>query len=220
MMRLSINLPAKRRLDINLIKSRSGLDEKPLLPDLGKVRRLRNGNKISRVFRHFFEHKKIKRLFGVNIVAVAFASSLSPTTFRADSVPEIVLSPQQAVLTTEKGLRYPLDSIRITQGYKIYHPGIDFDGDVGDAVYPIMEGVVSDIQHSRYAYGNAVLLDHGNYITSLYAHLSAIYVDVGQVVTSADLVGAVGSTGYSTGDHLHLEVRENGYQVNPLIYLP
>lgn len=220
MIRLSINLPTKRRLDINLVKSRGGLDDKPFLPDLGKIRRLRTGNKLSRFFRHFFEHKKIKKLFGLNIVAIAFAGSVYPNTVQPVDIPQINTVPSQTVLTTEKGLRYPLDVVKVTQGYKIHHPGIDFDGSRGDPVYPIMEGVIADIQYSRYAYGNAVLVNHGNYLTSLYAHLSEININIGQTVTTGDIIGEVGSTGYSTGDHLHLEVRENGYQVNPFIYLP
>ena len=70
-----------------------------------------------------------------------------------------------------------------------------------------------------YGYGNRVVVDHGNGYTSLYAHLSNIYVSVGQTVSRGQLIGQMGSTGRSTGIHLHLEIHYKGAALNPLVIL-
>ena len=124
------------------------------------------------------------------------------------------------VFTTERSVRYPVESVQITQGYKIYHPGLDFEGETGDSVYPVMLGVVEDISHSRLGYGNALIINHGGEITSLYAHLSKIEVEIDQNISTDTIIGEVGSSGTSSGDHLHLEIRENGKPINPYSILP
>jgi murein DD-endopeptidase MepM/ murein hydrolase activator NlpD len=69
------------------------------------------------------------------------------------------------------------------------------------------------------AYGLVVIVDHGNAVATLYAHLSQTYVRTGENVSTLESVGAVGSTGWSTGPHLHFEVRVNGQHQNPMIWL-
>ena len=68
-------------------------------------------------------------------------------------------------------------------------------------------------------YGNLVVISHGNNIETYYGHCSKIYVKKGQTVSSGDVIAAVGSTGRSTGNHLHLEKRKNGNQINPQKYV-
>jgi murein DD-endopeptidase MepM/ murein hydrolase activator NlpD len=83
-----------------------------------------------------------------------------------------------------------------------------------------MAGYVAGVSYSGYGYGNTVLVDHGDNITSLYAHLSKILVFSGQEVGLDTIIGQIGASGRAYGDHLHLEIRDNGYPVNPHILLP
>jgi murein DD-endopeptidase MepM/ murein hydrolase activator NlpD len=98
------------------------------------------------------------------------------------------------------------------------HTGIDFDGSTGD---PVLAAGSGTVVHAGWApsgyegYGRMVLIDHGNGVQTLYAHLSRLQVSVGQVVHPGDGIGAIGTTGNVTGSHLHFEVRVGGRPVNP-----
>ena len=81
-------------------------------------------------------------------------------------------------------------------------------------------GTVLLARYGHASYGNYVVVGHGGGVTTLYAHCSALNVTVGQAVSAGDVVAFVGSTGDSTGDHLHLEVNDNGTLKNPREYLP
>lgn len=100
-------------------------------------------------------------------------------------------------------------------GEKDYHPGLDISADRGDPVYATADGTVT---HAASAgnYGNLVIVEHGYGIQTRYGHLSAFKVTHGQAVKRGDLLGLVGSTGRTTGPHLHYEVRANGRILNPL----
>jgi len=98
------------------------------------------------------------------------------------------------------------------------HTGLDLATSLGTPVYPIANGVVT-FAGWQGSYGNLVIVDHGDGIQSWYAHCSEIYVGVGTEVTTETNISAVGSTGNSTGPHLHLEIRINGTAVNPQNYL-
>ena len=99
-----------------------------------------------------------------------------------------------------------------------FHSGIDIQAKTGEAVYSAEGGTV--ISASFFSgYGNQVTIDHGDGLSTMYAHLSKISVSVGQVVGRQELVGLSGSTGRTTGPHLHFEVRINGSPVNPVNYL-
>jgi murein DD-endopeptidase MepM/ murein hydrolase activator NlpD len=98
------------------------------------------------------------------------------------------------------------------------HNGIDFSAPTGSAVKASDGGTVV-VAGSRGGYGLTVIVDHGNTLATLYGHLSRIAVADGAKVARGQVIGAVGSTGYSTGPHLHFEVRVNGNPVDPLRYL-
>jgi len=99
-----------------------------------------------------------------------------------------------------------------------FHPGIDFKGNRGDAVKCTASGKVVFAGWAG-GYGKCVRIQHINNLETLYGHLSKIEVKVGQQVTVGDNIGKVGSTGHSTGAHLHYEVRKNGKPVNPVNFL-
>jgi murein DD-endopeptidase MepM/ murein hydrolase activator NlpD len=101
---------------------------------------------------------------------------------------------------------------------RAHHQGIDIDANSGDPVTAAAEGVVS-FSGVRGGYGNVVEIDHGNGYKTLYAHNSANLVKAGDVVRAGQRIAKVGSTGRSTGSHLHFEVQLNGRQVNPRQYL-
>ncbi len=103
------------------------------------------------------------------------------------------------------------------------HAGIDINGDTGDPVWAAAAGVVvtAGAAPSGYSgYGTMVLIDHGFGMSTLYAHLSKVDVRPGDPVQSGARVGSVGSTGNSTGSHLHFEVRISGATVEPRDHLP
>ncbi len=108
----------------------------------------------------------------------------------------------------------------LTQYFSWYHPGIDVANRVAPGIAASDGGtvVVAGWPDSS-GYGNKVIIDHGNGYTSLYAHMSNIYVSAGQVVSRGQLIGQMGSTGRSTGTHLHLEIRFKGIALNPLSIL-
>jgi LysM repeat protein len=104
--------------------------------------------------------------------------------------------------------------------YSDIHRGIDIAGNTGEAVYATDAGVIVYAGWNDYGYGNMVMVDHGNGFQSLYAHLSAFNVACGQSVGQGDVIGAVGSTGNSSGSHLHFEIRSLSSFVNPHDMLP
>lgn len=108
----------------------------------------------------------------------------------------------------------------ISQYFSWYHPGIDISNLSGGPVHASDSGtVVVAGWPDSYGYGNRVEIDHGNGYRTLYAHMSEIYVSPGQTVSKGDVLGTMGSTGRSTGVHLHIEIRQNGTALNPLSIL-
>lgn len=98
------------------------------------------------------------------------------------------------------------------------HTGLDIAAPSGTNILAVADGTVKFCQYNG-SYGNLVKIDHGNGLETWYAHTSKMYVKVGQTVKAGETIAAVGSTGNSTGAHLHLEIRINGEHVNPQNYL-
>jgi len=99
------------------------------------------------------------------------------------------------------------------------HSAIDIGGQIGNAIYAVDNGVVVYAGWSDYGYGYLIVVDHGTGWQSAYAHLSAVGVSCGQSVFQGTMIGGLGSTGNSSGPHLHFELIFNGTKVNPLNYL-
>ncbi len=107
----------------------------------------------------------------------------------------------------------------ITQRYYWYHPGIDVANRAAPAIVAADSGKVVSAGWDNTGYGNKVIIDHGNGYQTLYGHLQRINVVAGQTVNRGASIGQMGSTGRSTGIHLHFEIRKNGARVNPLSLL-
>lgn len=104
-----------------------------------------------------------------------------------------------------------------------FHYGLDFTAPTGTEIYSTGDGIIMRaipaISRESQGYGNVIIIDHGYGYVTLYAHLSEFNVKEGQEVRRGEIIGFVGSTGLSTGPHLHYEVRKDGEKVNPIYYL-
>ena len=124
-----------------------------------------------------------------------------------------MLRPTAGPITSQFGKRF-----HPVLGYSRFHAGTDFGAGHGTPIQAAETGIV--IFSGWYGgYGNAVILDHGDGLTTLYAHASKLSVAEGATVRKGDVIAAVGTTGLSTGPHLHFEVRQAGKPVNPMNFL-
>ena len=111
---------------------------------------------------------------------------------------------------------WPVAGRYISQYFYSYHLGIDIPGNTGEPIYAADGGRVARAGWWPGGFGNAVKIDHGNGYSTMYAHMSAVDVSVGQVLSKGQMIGKVGNTGRSFGSHLHLAVQQNGRYLNPL----
>ena len=138
-----------------------------------------------------------------------FDPSLVGGSGAADSrIPSIW--PTTGEVTSPYGLRW---------GGTDFHPGIDIANDMGTPIVATADGVVEYAGWNAGGYGNMVDIDHGNGIMTRYGHASQVVVSTGQQVKRGQLIAYMGSTGFSTGPHVHYEVHVNGNRVNPISYL-
>ncbi len=144
---------------------------------------------------------------------------------RVTAAGEIHAAPQLAISVPA---RMPVDGVRLTSGYgmrdhpilrrRARHNGVDLAAPRGTPVYATADGVIEMAQYYS-SYGNYVQIGHGGDLETRYAHLSSYTVSEGEQVRMGDLIGYVGSTGRSTGPHLHYEVRIADEPVNPIPYM-
>jgi murein DD-endopeptidase MepM/ murein hydrolase activator NlpD len=123
----------------------------------------------------------------------------------------------------------PVKTAEFTSGYGIRsdpfrggaarHAGIDLAAPLGTPIYATADGIVTEAGYNNGGYGNLIKVDHGRGIETRYAHLSSMAVRVGQRITRGQVIGRMGSTGRSTGSHLHYEVRIDGRAVNPIPFM-
>ena len=131
------------------------------------------------------------------------------------AIPAIQPIPNKNLKRIASGFGYRVDPIYKTRKM---HKGLDFTAPTGTNVYATGDGVILKVLRARWGYGTHIIIDHGYGYKSLYAHLSRTSVRRGEKVTRGQLIGLVGSTGKSTGPHLHYEVHKNGVPVNPVGY--
>lgn len=121
---------------------------------------------------------------------------------------------------SESGFTWPTDGHRITQYFSWRHPGLDIGNKVGTPLYAAADGVVEISQGGwNGGYGNTVLINHGGGKKTRYGHATKLLVKKGEAVVKGQIIALMGSTGRSTGSHLHFEIIINGGKVNPLNYI-
>lgn len=129
------------------------------------------------------------------------------------SIPAIQPVSNEDLTRVASGYGWRIDPIYKT---KKMHWGLDFTADVGTNIYSTGNGTVIAIEKKMWGYGNSIVIDHGFGYTSRYAHLSGFDVKKGDKVVRGQIIGKVGSTGKSTGPHLHYEIEKNGTKINPI----
>ncbi|NCU31847.1 MAG: M23 family metallopeptidase [Candidatus Moranbacteria bacterium] len=118
--------------------------------------------------------------------------------------------PTTGVITLEFGKRSP---------YQLYHTGLDIANIVGTDIIPLYEGTVTYAGEISWGFGKHIIIDHGDNVSTIYAHLSRIFVYKGQKVKIGDVIGKMGNTGWSTGPHLHFQINIYGIPINPRVFL-
>lgn len=214
---------------VSAIAARYGLDQWPLLwtNELDADQTIRPGDTlrippVSGAGRTVKEGDTIESLgnrFKVDPEVIVIANELQPGAPLVVGTYLFVPGGQLPIPELTPGhatgwLRWPARG-RITDGYRPGHPGIDIAANHGVPIYAADGGVVRSAFWNG-NYGNQVVINHRNGFITSYSHLSSFAVGAGQLVAKGSVIGYNGSTGYSTGPHLHFEVIRNGYYVNPL----
>ena len=194
-------------------------------PVTGIVHKVKEGETIYTIAKKY-------KIEAQNIVNYPFNDFSDPETFAlavgqtlvvpGGIMPEAPLpigprAPVYSVGTGTGKLAWPTSGI-ITQYPSWYHMAIDISDLTAPGVAAAESGTVIVVEYLRWGYGFHVIIDHGNGLSTLYGHMQAIYVNSGDRVARGQIIGKMGSTGRSTGTHLHFEVRANGASVNPLSY--
>lgn len=174
--------------------------------------------------RKLIAHKKFRLGFHAGLILVILVVGTFPYSSQVFGQVEATLAArpmatEDVILTTRRTSKLPVLG-GLSQGFSYYHPGIDIQSSINTPIYAFLQGVVLEAGFQTGGYGNYVLIDHENGYFSLYAHMSKIFVTQGESVDQERVLGTIGVTGFSTGSHLHFEIYENGFAVNPLAVLP
>lgn len=194
----------------------------PIIPSIDRIKtKYRSGSLIGKLIRHISEHKSARKVFVGNLAVIIVATSFLPTSANANenTTTDNTVIEAQTTLITQKAIQFPLESFKLNQPFGLFHPGVDLGGQIGDPIKPVKAGKVVFAGYTYDGYGNHVVIEHPNGLSSLYAHLSKIEVKGGEEVDMNTEIGLVGSTGHSTGPHLHLEIHDHGFPINPLSVL-
>jgi len=179
---------------------------------------------LSRFLRRIIERRSLLELIGIPLTGLAFFGAVVlPQAEIGLSSTEVFFDTQTTVVdavVAPSRFRWPLTAFGISQYFARWHPGVDLTDTAGTPMYPIADGRVTQVIQQYTGFGKHLIVQHENGMSSLYAHLSKIKVKEGEQVTKETELGAVGATGWATGNHLHLEIYQNGAAVNPIEVLP
>ncbi|MGB0849710.1 MAG: M23 family metallopeptidase [Bacteroidia bacterium] len=177
------------------------------------LNQLQNGNEIKKL------HEKLDNMSAqYNVQEQSYNKLIKMAQNKSKmlaSIPAIQPIPNKNLRRIASGYGYRVDPIYKTRKM---HKGMDFTAPTGTKIYATGDAVVKKVVNKRWGYGKHVVLSHGYGYSTLYGHMSRINVRPGQKVKRGQLIGLVGSTGKSTGPHLHYEVHKNGRAVNPVGY--
>ncbi len=160
---------------------------------------------------------------GIDIVSdkLATVNTITQTVQIHDPSGKVIKEITQAVTWPVSGV-ITLEFGESNWPYQPFHTGIDIanpNGHDGDQIHPFMDGKVIYAGEIFWGFGKHIIIDNGNHITSIYAHLSKILVFPGQQVTVNQVIGLEGHTGWATGPHLHFQINVFGIPVNPRTFL-
>jgi len=150
---------------------------------------------------------------------------LPPEDLSASYIKQVTEKKKVAGATSSSGFRRPTAGWSVSQVYghtsfERFHDGIDLDSRSGTTIYASASGrITSVVRGWGGGYGNYIVINHGNGFSTLYGHLSSFLIGSGQYVDAGQPIGIMGSTGWSTGVHLHFKIMKNGTPVNPMDYL-
>ena len=214
-------------------------DKLTILPVSGTVYTVKSGDTVGKVALKFgveenaiFKYNNIGSANGLRIgqtiiipggkkiadtSVIAKQPTVSKTNNGAAAVIEKLINPSKAP-ASGAAMLWPTVGHRITQYYSWRHTGLDIANKIGTPLYAAESGTVEFSGWSN-GYGNNIVINHGNGKKTRYAHASKLYVKVGEKVERGEQIAAMGSTGWSTGPHIHFEVMVNGAKLNPLNYI-
>lgn len=212
-------------------------DKLSILPVSGAVYTVKSGDTVGKIALKFgveensiFQYNNIKSANGLVIgrtIVIPGGRKISETvaikkintnkTSNAVAVIEKLINPKKAP-ASNTSMAWPTEGHRISQYYSWRHTGLDIANKVGTPLYAAEAGTVEFAGWSN-GYGNNILINHGGGKKTRYAHASKLFVKVGEEVDRGEQIAAMGSTGWSTGPHIHFEVMVNGVKYNPLSYI-
>lgn len=195
-------------------------------------------NKLKRLFhsygrRHFLsrwgrklaDRSFVRELLSLGLIIMVFSLTiLSSQTLayveilQTENIGSLENQPIETI--TKTAFQFPLKEFGVSQNFSWHHWGIDLTAPEGSIVYPVSEGKVIEQGSNLLGYGHYLIIQHQNGQQSLYAHLSKVEVKQGETVGREKVIGLVGHTGWATGNHLHLEIHQNGLPLDPLQVLP
>jgi len=228
--------PLSGRFGFKLSEARN-IDVSPVFPKLGKAVKL--------VSKFMYTQVKIRPRLKVAIITILSliiifqlsseaVSALKPREAEIKINGKAILVAQDQGETTQAEVeinqdlhaklspfefRMPIPGV-LSQGYAYYHRANDIAGPLGSPIYPVGAGVIEFAGRVFDGKGNIVVIDHGDGLKSLYAHMGKIEVGVGNTVDTKTAIGTVGLTGHTTGPHVHLEIYDHDVAVNPASVLP
>ncbi len=212
-------------------------DSLKILPVSGLVHKVKRGDTLSKIANTYdveiskiIEFNKLKEdgsdiVTGEEILVPGGTRpkpvyTYTPTKRQYTQLSAISAPPPSASIPAGVGYLWPTSVRRITQYYNWRHTGLDIAGPIGSPLYASKAGTVSRSQCGwNGGYGCYVIIDHGGGVQTLYGHATKLYVSAGEQVSQGQTIAAMGSTGRSTGPHIHFEVRINGRRLNPLTYI-